>query len=115
MTTIYYGDGTEWNGDPWDAPPENVQAIAWDDKDKSRYNIGRVVLKEWDIYIYSDRIGWHGANKYADLMRHLKKRPCVVRSVLEGEWTNKENFREIIKRAEVGKSAEDPIREDGSE
>jgi len=77
--TIYYGDGSVYTGLPEMAPPENVQAIAWDDENGPD-SIGRVVLSEWDFYLYSDGIGWHGANKYADLLRHLKKRPCVVLS-----------------------------------
>lgn len=115
---IYYGDGTTYEGSPEGSPSQNVQAIAWDDIDDRAANIGRVVLCEWDFYIYSEGIGWHGANKYCDLLLHLTKRPCNVRAICLGEWVPRDKYRKIIKSAETGgkpKSATDPIREDGLE
>ena len=120
---IYYGDGGEpYVGDPEDAPNQNVQAIAWNDPTKGAGDIGRVVLRDWDIYIYSDDIGWHGTNKFTDLLQHLGKRIGVggVRAVLTGRWITDGAFKEIVKRAEKDsgfnrKSANDPVREDGSE
>jgi len=118
--TIYYGDGSTFEGEPEDAPNQNVQAIAWDDPTKGCQAVGRVVLHQWDIYIYSDDIGWHGTNKYSDLLQHLGKRIGVggVRAVLTGRWISKGVYEEILGRAQtdgVNKSATDPIREDGSE
>ncbi len=117
---IYYGDGAVYDGLPEGAPANNVQAIAWNDPAKGYRNIGRVVLQQWDIYIFSDDIGWHGTNKYADLLQHLGKGigPAGVRAVLTGRWITRDDFDEIIKRAQTDgtrKSATDPVREDGSE
>lgn len=122
--TIYYGDGTTYVGPPEGAPAHsahNVQAIAWDDPVKGNQTLGRVVLSEWDIYIYSDHVGgWHGTNKYADVLQHLGRGcgPGGVRAVLQGAWISHDDFIEIRTRAEMGgerKSASNPIREDGSE
>jgi len=118
---IYYGDGSVYDG-PIDGIlcSDNVQAIAWDDLEKGNQTVGRVVLQQWDIYIYSDPIGWHGTNKYADLLMHLGKGIGIggVRAVLTGGWIDRADYQSIIKRAETDgmrKSAIDPVREDGSE
>ncbi len=119
--TIYYGDGTTYSNTPEGAPMHNVQAIAWDDPVKGNQDLGRVVMVEWDIYIYSDHVGgWHGTNKYGDVLQHLGQGcgPGGVRAVLQGAWIARDKFLEIKRRAEMDgerKSASDPIREDGSE
>ncbi len=122
MFRIYYGNGYVYEGEPERAPNQNVQAIAWDDSTKGHRNLGRVVLREWDIYIYSEDIGWHGTNKYADLLQHLGQGIGIggVRAVLTGRWITRNKYDEILKRAETEegldrKSARDPIRENGSE
>jgi len=123
VARIYYGDGSVYEGEPEQAPTDNVQAIVWADAETGPTNLGRIVLSEWDIYIYSDHVGgWHGTNKYADLLRHLKHGcgPGGVRAVLEGCWINRDTWKEIIQRARKDidfppKSANDPPREDGSE
>lgn len=120
---IYYGDHSIYEGEPEGAPAQNVQAIAWNDPTKGARDLGRVVLHEWDIYIYSDDIGWHGTNKFTDLLQHLGRRGCGaggVRAVLTGRWIDRERFTEILKQArtEPGldpKSATNPLIEDGSE
>lgn len=102
MFVVYYGDGSIFTGLPEDAPADNVQAIAWDDPERGTGDVGRVVLSEWDIYIYSDHVGgWHGTNKYADLIRHLKI-GCGkggVRAVLEGAWISRDAWKAIQHRA----------------
>lgn len=120
---IYYGDETIFSGRPEDAPNVNVQAIAWNDPTKGPEALGRVVLHEWDIYIYSDHVGsWHGTNKYIDLFQHLGRGcgPGGVRAVLQGTWIRRELFLAIMKRARTDtglnrKSANDPLREEGTE
>jgi len=119
---IYYGDGSIYEGEPEGAPPHNVQCIAWDDPNTSVESIGRVVLHEWDIYIYSDPIGWHGTNKYADLLQHLGRGigRGGVRAVLQGAWISEACYKAIRKRAETDpgmnrKNANHPLREDGRE
>ena len=54
---IYYGDGSVFEGRPEDAPATGVQAIAWNDPTKGSLDLGRIVMQEWDIYIYSDHVG----------------------------------------------------------
>ena len=119
---IYYGDGSTFEGEPEQAPSQNVQAIAWNDPVCGAADTGRVVLHQWDIYIYSDDIGWHGTNKYMDLLLHLGTGlgPGGVRAVLTGLWIKTTHYNEIIERARTDsgmapKSATDPLREDGSE
>lgn len=120
---IYYGDGTTFEGLPENAPSHNVQAIIWNDSVRGPEDLGRVVMSEWDIYIYSDHVGgWHGTNKYADLLQHLGHGCGAggVRAVIQGAWINREAFKDIMKCAETDtgfnkKSARNPIREDGSE
>lgn len=122
---VWYIDGSTFDGRPEDART-NLPAvcIASNDRTKGNQNIGRPVLREWDIYIYSDSVGgWHGTNKYADLMNHLKHSGCGpggVRCVLEGLWLDNSTYRAILKRAETDpdfnrKSATNAIVEDGRE
>ena len=117
---IYYSDGSTHDGDPESAAGEHVQCIALDDPSRGAENIGRIVLRDWDIFIYSEGIGWHGTNKYADLRHHLAMTPCKVRKVVFGEWICREDFKELLRRAETDppfreKSANDLILEDGTE
>lgn len=99
---IYYGDGSVFDGRPDDAPTDNVQAIAWDDPTRGTGDIGRIVLSEWDLYIYSDDIGWHGTDKYFDLIQYLQKGcgPGGVRAVLTGRWIGWKEFVAIRDRAQ---------------
>lgn len=125
MTThrIYYGDNTIYQGEPEGAPAQNVICIAWNDPTKGARDLGRVVLEQWDIYIYSDDIGWHGTNKYMDLLQHLGRKGCGpggVRAVLTGRWIDFHNYKMIIEQAKTEpgfdhKSASRPVLEDGTE
>ncbi len=123
MFRVYYGDGSVFEGRPEDAPAKNVQFIVWDDPDKGVGDLGRVMLYNYDLYIYSDHVGgWHGTNKYADLINHLGYGcgPGGVRAVLQGQWIARDKFNEIRRKAENDpvfrrKSARDPDREDGAE
>ncbi len=120
---IYYGDGTTFEGRPEDAPTRNVQAVVYEDEDKGLGDCGRVILESWDIYIYSDPIGgWHGTNKYVDLLMHLERGcgPGGVRAVILGLWIPREEYKQIIHRAKTDpgfppKSAVKPPYEDGEE
>ena len=99
---IYYGDGSVFDGEPEDAPTDDVQIIVWDDPTRGNGDIGRGSVYEYDIYIYSDDIGWHGTDKYADLLKHLKRKglgPCGVRAVLEGFWIPRPTYLAIKDRA----------------
>jgi hypothetical protein len=118
---VYYGDGTTFEGKPEDAPCTNVQCIAYDDTRCNTHDIGRFVLSDYDIYIYSDPIGWHGTNKYADLIQHLHQGCGLggVRAVLTGLWIDRDTFYAIRERATIdppfrSKSA-GALVEDGTE
>jgi hypothetical protein len=120
IARIYYGDGSVFEGGPEDAPTENVQCIAWDDPTRGTGDIGRIVLSEWDMYIYSDDIGWHGTDKYFDLIQHLQKGcgPGGVRAVVTGRWISWADFTAIKHRAQTDpdlrqKSANRPVFEVG--
>ena len=123
MFRVYYSDGSVYEGNrPEDVKPHDVQCIAWDDKTGNAMGVGRIVMREWDIYIYTDGLGWHGTNKYADLLNHLGKGigEGGVRAVLQGAWIPNDQYNEIYKRARLDeglrvKSAPNPLVEDGAE
>ncbi len=119
---IYYGDGSTYGGDVTKAPAakdrDGVQCIIWNDPDLTNQQIGRVVMHDYDIYIYSTDIGWHGTNKYADLMMHLEN--GKVLRVLSGLWIDREKYKEIERRATKDptfkrKSGANPVIEDGAQ
>lgn len=120
---IYYADGSVHAGpEPEDVPQGFVVAIASNDPTRGAGDIGRYVLVEFDIYIYSDPVGgWHGCNKYADLMNHLSLGCGAggVRAVLPGLWVESSAYHDILKRArtDIGlrrKSANRPKVENGN-
>lgn len=95
---IYYGDGSTFVGLPEDAPTQNVQCIAWNDPVRGILNTGRVVLHDWDFYIWTDRADqWIGTNKYHDIIRHVQD--GGVRNVIEGKWINRLEYLAIKERA----------------
>ncbi len=101
---IFYGDGSTFQGEPEDAPVENVQAIAIEDLTRAPnpYTVGRFVLDSWDYYIFSDHAkGWHGTNRTSDLIDHLKQGlgPGGVRAVLTGRWIANDDYKAVITRA----------------
>lgn len=119
---IYYGDGSTYDGEPRAAPPAyprlGIQYIIGDDLEQGNQGLGMLTCFNNDIYIYSSDIGWHGTNKYADLMTHLDM--GRVERVNPGLWIPRTVFLEIQKRATTDpdfnrKSANDPVREDGEE
>ncbi len=119
---IYYGDDFIYEGDAAGSPSgkehDGVQYIVSNDPDKSSQALGRVILSEWDIYMYSSDLGWHGTNKYADLLMHLED--GKVERVLIGKWINGAKYRAMGLRAlnDPGldrKSATNPLREVGRE
>lgn len=103
MFRVYFHDESVFSGDrPEDVPTNKwVQAIAWDDPVRGERAIGRYVLTEYDFYIYSDGVGWHGTDKYSDLLNHLMKGcgPGGVRAVLQGQWIDRQTFFAIRDRA----------------
>ena len=122
IARIYYGDDFVYEGEPSTAPSgkehDGVQYIVWNDPVKGYADLGRVVLSEWDIYMYSSDLGWHGTNKYADLLMHLED--GKVERVLIGKWINGAKYQAMGMRAtnDPGfdrKSATNPLHEVGRE
>jgi len=122
IARIYYGDDFIYVGDAAGSPSgkehDGVQYIVSNDPAKGPADLGRVVLSEWDIYMYSSDLGWHGTNKYADLLMHLED--GKVERVLIGKWINGAKYQAMGLRAwnDPGldrKSATDPLREVGRE
>ncbi len=119
---IFYGDGSTYDGEARHAPPAyprlGIQYIIGNDPEHGNQSLGLLTCFNHDIYIYSSDIGWHGTNKYGDLMNHLDR--GKVERVCPGLWIPRETFLEIQARAMNDadfnrKSANDPVREDGSE
>lgn len=120
---VYYGDGSMVESDdPASVPVDNVQAIAWNDPTRGYGDIGRVVLREWDFYLWTEAVGeWHGTNKFFDVLQHIRANGIQgVQAILFGQWIAPSVWREIIRRAETepgldAKNAGDALREDGRE
>lgn len=89
---IYYGDGSTWNGSPWDAPTTGVQLIVRTDQFNGRY-----LLAQKDYYYYDPEADdWYGSDRggfYAYLMRPGPKR------VAFGEWVPTEVYQSCVERA----------------
>ena len=96
---IYYGDETEWVGsDVEDAPRLNVQAIAWEDPDKTTYGVGRVVLQGADYYVYvCSQMRFIQVLGETDLIDHVLHSGPVT--VFKGRTVRDDIYRRIIKRA----------------
>lgn len=126
---IYYSDESTFDstmGLPEDAPRgftdrRCVQAVVFNDDTDSTYSVGRIVLQQWDYYLYSDGLGWHGVNDTVDLIRHLVIRGIGeggVRVVLLGAWIDRAVWNRILSKAARDpdfkhKSGRDPLRESG--
>ncbi len=103
---IYYGDGTTFSGQPEDAPTDNVVCIiippAKPDTPTEFYR--HRMLREADMYIYSDPVGgWITCDKYEDLKRHLKLSGLGkggIRAVIDGLWINRDVYVDIIHKAQ---------------
>lgn len=55
---VYYGDGSTYSGDPFQAPPANVQAIAYEEPNAQA---GFLVVQGKDCYVW--RYGlWDGVD-----------------------------------------------------
>ncbi len=123
ISRITYFDGDIFSGEPEDSPFKPIICIACNDPTRGAGDTGRIVIFEWEIYICSNDIGWHGTNKYADLMNHLGVKGCGmngVRCVRPGLWIDNQFYKNLLKDARMcvdlaRKSANNPIREDGRE
>lgn len=121
---IYYSDGSTFDntqGAPWECPDKPICVIVERDRDPSIYNVGRLLIHQFDQYMFSDHIGgWHGVLTQHDMLRHLHVGcgPGGVRVVREGLWIPSTDYRRIISTAARDpdfpiKHGHDPLREIG--
>lgn len=90
---IYYGDGSTYSnkdGKPFDAPPDNVQAIVFADRDH-----GRIINAMRDFYWWMGD-EWYGGDLFG-LFDHLRQ--PGPRKVLFARSIPNEQYQEIIKTA----------------
>lgn len=108
MFRIYYGDGTTFEGEPEDAPRENVQCIAIPPRSLRAHEtkdtiIRWTLVREADVYIYTDPIGNWIPCTHEDAEMHERLHGLGlggVRAKLWGLWLKRDLFDEIILRAE---------------
>lgn len=96
---IYYGDETVWIGaDIEDAARLNVQAISWEDPDKTAYSVGRCVLQGADYYVYvCSQMRFIQVLGETDLVDHvLHSGPLTV---FKGRTIRDDIYRRIIDKA----------------
>lgn len=56
---IYYGGGQTYNGDPYFAPPSNVQAVV---QESTIAGAKPAIMHSKDMYYYRPDIGWNGCD-----------------------------------------------------
>lgn len=82
---VYYGDGTTWDGDPFDAPGLNVQAVVQADAE-----VGRHVVTGFDFYWWEashDR--WWGGDLFGlwdYLSREGPRKVIFARTMMNAEY-----------------------------
>ena len=90
---IYYGDGTTYEGDPFEAPGSNVQVVivAWDGPRGWRKVQGK------DFYLWMGYLGWRGSDMSGviDYFHHYKG----PQKVLLGRTIHDEVYQAISRRA----------------
>lgn len=103
---IYYGDGSTFDssdGPPSSAPPLNCQCIVINDDlnctYKEVYQIGKLVLHDWEYYVYRDGMGWFGVRHVIDLVDHVLHDANDICAVLKARSIDVHAFREIFARA----------------
>lgn len=106
---IYYGDGSVYDntyGKPEYAPKLNVQCVVVNDQGTHSYDkelqsmeVGRLVLHDWEYYIYMDDTGWFGVNNLVDMVDHVLHSVHKIRCVLKARTLPTIEFKNIYKRA----------------
>lgn len=106
---IYYGDGSVYDnsyGHPEGAPKLNVQCVVVDEKGTATYDneldnedVGRLVLHDWEYYVYTDDTGWFGLPNLVDLLDHVVHSVHKIRCVLKARTLPTNVFRKIYKTA----------------
>jgi hypothetical protein len=92
---VYYGNGdtfSDKNGEPSQAPAQNVQAVAVIDRE-----VGRFILSHWDYYWFDhDTDRWWGGDQFG--MWDYLTRPGWKR-VLFGRSLGNDSFNAVMRRA----------------
>lgn len=103
---MYYGNGDTFDnsdGSPENAPKLNTQCIVTNDKGSKTFKaveeVGKLVLHDWDYYIYTDKMGWFGVRNLVDLVDHVVDDCNSIRAVLKARSIDTEMFREIYNKA----------------
>jgi hypothetical protein len=106
---IYYGDGSVYDdsyGKPEYAPKLNVQCIVVNEKGSKSYDaelelldVGRLVLHDWEYYIYQEDTGWFGVSNLVDMVDHVLHSAHKIRCLLKARTLPTAEFKKIYKRA----------------
>ncbi len=95
---IYYGDGSTYSGDPFHAPPSNVQVIVLENPDRSNGQGLVLSLPPRDTYFYSQDRWWScdQAGMYDYLLHHVGPK-----AILFGRTISDDGYNAIVQRAKV--------------
>lgn len=92
----FYGDCSVYEGDGWDAPRLNVQAVVVPDDSLSTYSVDTLVLHGWDYYLYG-KGRWYGVNGTTDLIEHVLFEDVEI--VLKGRMIPNAEYQKILAMA----------------
>ena len=94
---IYYGDGSTYSGDPFYAPPSNVQVIVMENPDRSNGQT-LIMTKPRDFYLWRGGRWWacNEAGFYDLLMYEIGPK-----AVLFGRTIESDKYSAIVQRAKA--------------
>lgn len=103
---IYYGDGTTFDnnmGSPHDAPAYNVQCVVTIDPGMHNEDIikdtGKLVIHNWQYYLYRCDIGWFGCFTDFDLLDHFVAYAPLITAVTKARTIPHKDYVDIFRRA----------------
>lgn len=103
---IYYGDGTTFDntmGDPVDAPAYNVQCIVsiepGMDNEQLIKDSGKLLLHNWQYYLYRSDLGWFGCFTDFDLLDHFIAYAPVITAVKKARTVPHKDYVSVMSRA----------------
>lgn len=104
---IYYDDGKVYDnsyGLPRYAPKTGVQCVVVNNEGSFSYDaemeqVGRLVLHDWEYYVYMKDTGWFGVLNIVDLVDHILHSSHEIECVLKARTVPTHVFKEIYKRA----------------
>jgi len=103
---IYYGNNSVYDnsyGKLQYAPKLNVQCIVVNEYASKTVpgaeEVGRIILHDWDYYLYQDHTGWFGVKNETDLIDHVLHSSHLIKTVLKARSIATADFRKIYSRA----------------